>query len=128
MGQLTNTRSSDGVPDPDGTLKETVRIKIRCPDPIGSIPLTVDITGHLYDDFIRLLFLHVHREASVLTNELSQESDQFRFLRAVCFANLKGVIGLIMTKVSVMRISIPLDLSSRSFIRDLFLVSSVLTV
>ena len=30
MGQLiTNTRRSDGVPDPDGTLKETVRIKIR---------------------------------------------------------------------------------------------------
>ena len=28
MGQLTNTRSSDGAPDPDGALKEVVRIKI----------------------------------------------------------------------------------------------------
>ncbi len=38
--------------------------------------------GHywpLYEEFIRLLFLHVHREASVLTNELSEESDQFLF-------------------------------------------------
>jgi hypothetical protein len=58
----------------------------------------------------------VHREASALANELPQESDQFRFLRASCFANLKGAVCLIMTKVSAMRISIPLDLSSRSFI------------
>ena len=49
MGQLTNTRSSDGSPDPDGTLKEAVRIKIRHyqnvylnrPDPIAFIPLVV---------------------------------------------------------------------------------------
>ena len=74
MGQLTNTRRSDGAPDPDGTLKEVVRIKIRHyrniylnhPDPIAFIPLAVDTTGHLYDEFIRLLFLHAHREASVL--------------------------------------------------------------
>ena len=87
------------------------------PDPITFIPLTVDTTGHLYDDFIRLFFLHAHREASVLTNELSgvPESDQFRFLRTVCFANLKGTVGLIMVKASTIRISIPLDLSSRSF-------------
>jgi hypothetical protein len=27
-------------------------------------------SGSLYDDFIRLLFLHAHHEASVLANEL----------------------------------------------------------
>ena len=126
MGQLTNTRRSDGAPDPDGSLKAAVRIKIRhyrnlClnrPDPIAFIPLVVDTvtTGRLYDDFVRLLFLDAHREASALDNELPEESDQFRFLRAVCFANLKGVVVLIMAKTSDMRISIPLDLSSRSFI------------
>jgi hypothetical protein len=42
--------------------------------------------------------------------------NQFRFLRATCLTNLKGSVGLILAKVSVMRISIPLDLSSRSFI------------
>ncbi len=78
------------------------------------ISLAVDTTGHLYDDFIRLLFLHSHLEWSALANELPEESDQFRFLRAACFANLKGDVGLIMTKTSTMRISIPLDLSVRS--------------
>jgi hypothetical protein len=29
LGQLTNTRRSDGAPDPDGVIKEVVRIKIR---------------------------------------------------------------------------------------------------
>ncbi len=122
MGQLTNTRRSDGAPDPDATFKEVTRIKIRHyrnlylnhPDPIAFIPLTVDTTGRMYDEFIRLLFLHTHREASALANELSQESDHFRFLRDSCFANLKGAVGLIMTKSSAIRISIPLDLSSRS--------------
>ena len=75
------------------------------------IPLTVvDTTGRLYDDFILLLFLHVHREASDLTNELTEESEHFRVLGAACFANLKGVVGLIMSKTSVTWISIPLDL------------------
>ena len=83
LGQLTNTRRSDGALDPDGTLKEVVRIKIRNyrnvslnhSDPIVFIPLTVDTTGHLYDDFILLLLLHAHTS---------------------CFTNLKGDVGLIM--------------------------------
>jgi hypothetical protein len=62
------------------------------------------------------LMEHAHREASALANELPEESEQFRFLRAACFANIKGSVGLILTKASAMRISIPLDLSSRPFI------------
>ncbi len=85
MDQLTNTRSSDGDPDPDGVLKEVVRIKIRHyrnlhlnrPDPIAFIPLAVDTTGRLYDEFIRLLFLHTHREVSVLTNEFQRNRTSF---------------------------------------------------
>ena len=91
MGQLTNTRRSDGAPDPDAALKEVATIKIRHyrnlylnrPDPIAFLPLVVDTTGRMYDEFIRLLFLHT------------------------------GAVGLIMVKASVLRISIPLDLSSR---------------
>jgi hypothetical protein len=86
------------------------------PDPIPFLPTVVDTSGRLYDDFIRLFFLHTHHESSSLTNELPEESDQFRFLRVVCFTNLTGPVGLIMTKVSAMWIVIPLDLSSRSFI------------
>ena len=83
------------------------------PDPIAFIPIPVDTTGRMYDEFIRLLFLHTHREVSDLTNELPEESDQFRFLRASCFTNPKGAVGLIMAKSSAIRISMPLDLSSR---------------
>ena len=38
---------------------------------------------------------------------------QFRFLRPVCLTNLKVPVGLILTQTSVMRVSIPLHLSSR---------------
>ena len=124
FGQLTHTRRSDGAPEPDGALKAVARAKIihyrqlylNRPDPIAFMPVAVDTSGRIYDDFSRLLFLHAHREASALANELPEESDQFRFLRAACLANLKGSLGLILAKASAMRISIPLDLSSRPFI------------
>ena len=86
------------------------------PEPIAFMPVAVDTGGRIYDDFSRLLFLHTHREASALANELPEESGQFRFLRAACLANIKGSVGLILAKASAMRISIPLDLSSRPFI------------
>jgi hypothetical protein len=90
-GQLTNTRRSDCAPDLDGSVREVDRKKIlhyrqlyiNRPDPIDFLPTTVDTTGRLYDDFSRLLFLHTHREDSVLTNEIPEESDQFHFLRVV---------------------------------------------
>jgi hypothetical protein len=124
IGQLTNTRRSDGVPDLDGTLRSVVRKKILHyhqlyidrPEPIAFTPVAVDTSGHIYDDFLRLLFLHAHREGSALANEIPEESGQFRFLRVACLTNIKGSVGLILAKTSAMRISIPLDLSSRSFI------------
>ena len=86
------------------------------PDPIAFIPVTVDTSDHIYDDFSRLLFLHAHREESAMANEFPEESDQSRFLLDPCLANLKRSVGLILAIASDMRISIPLDLSSRSFI------------
>ena len=80
------------------------------------MPVAVDTTGRIYEDFSRLLFLHAHREDSDLTNEIPEESEQFRFLRTACFTNIKGSVGLNLAKASAMRISIPLDLSSRPFI------------
>ena len=102
-GQLTNTRRLDGSPELDGTLREVVRKKslhylqlyINRPDPIVFLPAAVDTTGRLYDDFSRLLFPHAHREASSLPNEIPEESDQFRFLRADCYVNIKGSVGSI---------------------------------
>ena len=60
--------------------------------------------------------MDAHRDASSLTGELPEESAQFRFIRAVCLSNLKGSIGLMLGKASDMRVTIPLDLSTQSFI------------
>ncbi len=113
LSNKVSTFSGSRLGRSDTALKEVARIKIRHyrnlylnhPEPITFIPLAVDTTGRMYDEFIRLLFLHAHREASALANELPKESDQFRFLRVSCFANLKGTVGLIMVKSSVMWIS-----------------------
>jgi hypothetical protein len=58
-----------------GALKTVVRAKIRHyrqlylnrPDPIVFMPVAVDTSGRVYDDFSRLLFLHARRETSTLT-------------------------------------------------------------
>ncbi len=92
------------------------QVYIDRPEPIAFLPVAVDTSGRVYHDFSRLLFLHANRQASALANEIPKESDQFRFLRAACYANIMGSVGLILAKASAMRISIPLDLSSRPFI------------
>jgi len=110
LGQLTHTRRSDGDPEFDGALSPVARAKIRHyrqlyinhPEPIDFMPVTVDMSVRIYDDFSLLLFLHAHREASPLANELPEESEQFRFLRAACFANIKGSVGFILVKASAM--------------------------
>ncbi len=89
---------------------------INRPDPIAFLPVAVDTIGRLYDDFSHLLFLYTKREASVLANDLPEESYQSRFLRASSYGNVKGSVGLILAKVSAMRISLPVVLSPRSFI------------
>jgi hypothetical protein len=74
------------------------QILLNRPDPITFIPSVVDTSDRVYYDFNRLLFLHAHREASDLANELPEESDQFRFLLATCLSSLKGSVGLFLTK------------------------------
>ena len=69
------------------------QLYINRPEPIAFMSIAVDTAGRIYEDFSRLLFLHAHRETSALVNELPEESEQFRFLRAACFANIKGQWG-----------------------------------
>ncbi len=124
IGHLTSIRRSDGAPEPDGALRVVARKKILHyrqlyldrSDPIAFMPVAVDTSVRIYDDFLRLLFLHAQREASALANEIPEESGHFRFLRAACLTNIKGSVGLILAKASAMRISIPLELSSSPFI------------
>ena len=87
IGQLTNIRRSDGSPEPDGDLKVVDRKKIihylqlyiHHPEPIAFMPVVVDTSGRIYDDFLRLIFLHAHRETSVLNNDIPEESVTFVF-------------------------------------------------
>ena len=46
-------------------------------------------SGRVYDDFVRLLFLHSHRETSILVGELPEESEQFRFFQTTHMENIK---------------------------------------
>ena len=77
LGQLTHSRRLDGAPEPDGALRESARTKIRHyrqlyinrPDPIAFMPVAVDTSGRIYDDFSRLLFLHAHRETSAFAGK-----------------------------------------------------------
>ena len=78
--------------------------------------VTASTSGRINEEFSRLLWFHTNWEGNALEGELTEESAQFRFIRAACLTNLKGSIGLMLAKVSVMRVTIPLDLSTRSFI------------
>jgi hypothetical protein len=96
-------------------------ICLNHPDPISFIPLAVDTSVRLYDDVIQRV---VSFSCTLIVRHLlwimNCRRNRFRFLR------LKGSVGLILTKTSTVRISIPLDLSSRSFIPCHCCVSSVL--
>jgi hypothetical protein len=71
-GQLTHTRRSDGLGETDGDLRVVVwkkilhyrQLYINRPHPIVFMSVVVDTSGHIYDDFSRLLFLHGNRETS----------------------------------------------------------------
>ncbi len=81
--------------------------------------LIIVLTWHLLPSGFVLFYSVANKrspEASALDDEQPEESDHFRFLHSVFLDNLQGTVGLILAKTSVMRISIPLDLSSRSFI------------
>ena len=79
--------------------------------------VVVSTSGRINEEFLLLLFLHVNREASTLFGELSEESCQFRLIRSACLTdNLKGSIELMLDEVLVMRVTIPLDVSTRTFI------------
>jgi hypothetical protein len=123
-GTLTHRVSSTGDPQSDGVLNKEARMKIRHyrqiytdrPDPIVVLTIAVSTSGRVYEDFTRLLFIHAHPEVSILAGELPEESEQFRFLRASHLTNLKDSVGLILSKASAIRVTIPIDLSTRPFI------------
>jgi len=128
--QLTNIMCSDGVPEPDGALKVVVRKKIIHYPMITNYTSTTQNRSSLYrlqltrqaafmmTFFVFYFWILTVNWASAVVNDIPEESVHFRFLRAACLANIKGSVGLILAKASVMRISMQLDLSSRPFIPE----------
>jgi hypothetical protein len=87
LGQLTHTRRTDGAPEPDGALRTVTRAKIHHyrqlyinrPEPIAFMPVAETRTAVS----TRIL----------VANEIPEESEQFRFLRAACLLILRGQWG-----------------------------------
>jgi hypothetical protein len=87
-GVLTHTVPSTGTPQSDGVLNKAVRMKIRHyrqiyvdrPDPIVFLPITVSTSGRVYEDFARMIFLHVHREASICPENYLRNLPRFTFV------------------------------------------------
>ena len=84
------------------------QLYIDRPEPIAFMRVAVDTLGRIYDDFLRLLFLDAHREASVLANDIPEESGHFRFLRAPCL----DLFVLLPLKISVVQSNRPCDLKN----------------
>jgi hypothetical protein len=88
-GQLTDTRRSDGAPELDGALREVDRKKI-----------------------LHYRKLYINRPDPIAFLPVAVDTTG----RLYSYPNIKGSVGLILANTSAMRISIPLDLSSRPFI------------
>ena len=98
------------------TIHNKQRLYAELPNPVVFLPVADSTSGRINEETLRILFLHVNREASKLDGEVSEESAQFRFIRTVCLGNLKGSLGLMLEKTAVMRLTITLDLSTKPFI------------
>jgi hypothetical protein len=81
------TVSFTGAPQFDGSLNNAPRIKITnyCQvytyrsDPSVSLSVAVSTSVRIYDDLVRLFFLHAHRESSILARELPRNLSSFVF-------------------------------------------------
>jgi hypothetical protein len=89
LGQLTHTRRTDGAPEPDGALRTVTRAKI-----------------HHY----RQLYINRPEPITFMPVTVDTAGRIYEDFSRLLF------VGLILAKASVMRISIPFDLSSRRFI------------
>jgi hypothetical protein len=84
------------------------------PSVVSFIPAIASTSGRLHSEFIRLLFLQVHRETdrffATSGVQLAQHnSGLFHFLRSVYSAQLKSKCGNLRSKTADLRINLNLD-------------------
>ena len=123
-GMLTHRIRSTGAPQPDGALNTAAQVKNRhykrlyaeLHDPVVFLTVSDSTSDRINEETLRLLFLHANREASALAGEVPEESAQFHFIQEACLANFKGSLGLMLATAAAMRLTIPLDLSTKPLI------------
>jgi hypothetical protein len=108
----------------DKSLNETATDKIRKyrsdfnnnpPNDISFVPVITSTFGSLHSEFIRILFLQVHRETDRFFATSGVQSTQsnmgvFFHFRHVSFSSMfKSRVSSILTKVVVLRINLNLD-------------------
>jgi hypothetical protein len=79
-GKFTDCFRSTGAPQSDVDLNNAARIKNNhylqnydeLPEPVVFMTVAAGTSGRIYEEFLRLLFLHANREASALAGELSE--------------------------------------------------------
>ena len=116
--------------DIDGPLNETVTDKIRqyhtdynnCPsNTISFMTAIASTSGRLHCEFVRLYFLHAHRETDRFLAasgvQLTQSSTQHHYRRVAFSSQLKSKVGHILAKAATLRINLNIDgapIASRS--------------
>ena len=77
--------------------------------------VAVNTSSHLYDDFLCLLLLHAHREASALAGELPRNLISFVSCALPACLTLRDQFDFIQKpQQSAMRVTISIDLSTWS--------------
>ncbi len=71
----------------------------RTPSEVSFMPDIGSTSGRLHSEFVRLLFLHTHRETDLFLTTSGVQSaesdrDQFHFLRAAFLQQIKRKVGL----------------------------------
>jgi hypothetical protein len=108
----------------DQSLNDTVPDKIRKyradynnspPSVVSFIPPIPSTSGRLHSEFVRILFLQVHREtdrffaASGVHLAQTHPGGQFTFRCAALLTQLQSKVGLALSKATALRININLD-------------------
>ena len=87
----------------------------RPPSAVSFMPAIASTSGRLHSEFVRLLFLQVHREtdrffaASGVQSAQSTSGGFFHFRRAAFSSGLKSKVGLALAKAAALRIVLNLD-------------------
>ncbi len=111
--------------DIDKSLNEAANDKIRKyradynnnpSNAVTFMPVIDGTNGRLHSDFIRLLFLQVHREtdhffavSGVQSAKSNLGATCFHFHRAAVLNQLKSKCGLLLTKADALRVTLNLD-------------------